>query len=588
MKLGLLARILIATAGVGLLLVVRFVFFVDVVNGVRDSAETQGRATRTIAAAARVGGFVTDLETGRRPAPARRGLTAAAARMRAEAVGTPAAHEADTAAASVRAYLASGAAGSAGGRPRADAIRLQVAGLISAEQRIAADAREQVGAKGHRAILTGIGGLVVTGLLLLLFIAYFVRAAVRPLRRLTESTARVAGGDLEARVPEDSAGQVSELAAAFNAMASSLQRSRGELQQQVSVTQTVLDSTIDGICLTDAAGKIVLANRPLLQFVLDLRLPADGTVQESLLSVADRFTDPDGYRAAIGRITPRLDEPTLNEFEFADSGRSFQGFTTPVLDDDGSLTGRVWTLREVTAERAADRLKDDFIATVSHELRTPLTSIVGFLEMLLEEDAGPLTDEQRRFLEIVMRSSQRLMRQVGDLLFISQLDASGLKLHAEEVDLAGLVRDAVDQSAALARQREIGLTLDAAAPLTLRCDRERIAQVVSNLLSNAIKFTPAGGAVSVRVFSEAGAAVVEVEDSGIGIPDAERDRLFQRFFRSSRATQHAIQGTGLGLAISKAIVQAHGGTIGAEPGTEQGTRFRFELPLAAAPAELAR
>jgi signal transduction histidine kinase len=371
-------------------------------------------------------------------------------------------------------------------------------------------------------------------------------------------------------------------------MAESLQRSQAELERQVNVTRSVLDSTVDGICLTDDEGDMVFANRPLIQFAIDLGLPVEGTVQERLLAVADRFTDPDAYRAAIGRITPELAEPTRDEFAFADSNRCFQGFTTPVLDDEGALTGRVWTLREVTAERAADRLKDDFIATVSHELRTPLTSIVGFLEMLLDGDAGPLTEEQRRFLEIVMRSSQRLMRQVGDLLFISQLDSTGLTLQPEEIDLAELVRDAVEQAAALARQREVALTADAAAPLPLRCDRERIAQVVSNLLSNAVKFTPAGGAVSVRVFAEGASAVVEVEDSGIGIPEAERDRLFQRFFRSSLATQQAIQGTGLGLAISQAIVQAHGGTIVAEPGPEQGTCFRFELPLAPVFAEPVR
>lgn len=366
---------------------------------------------------------------------------------------------------------------------------------------------------------------------------------------------------------------------ALRAMAETLQRSQAELVRQVNITRTVLDSTVDGICLTDERGEMIYANRPLLQFAIDLKLPLEGTVQERLLAVADRFVDSAAYSAAIGRITTDLAEPTRDEFTFADNGRCFQGFTTPVLDDDGTVTGRVWTLREVTGERAADRLKDDFIATVSHELRTPLTSIVGFLEMLLDGDAGPLGHEQRRFLEIVMRSSQRLMRQVGDLLFISQLDSAALTLHVEDVDLIGLVRDAVEQAASLARQREIGLTVEAPVPVALHCDRERIAQVVSNLLSNAIKFTPAGGAVTVRVFAGGDSAVVEVEDSGIGIPEAERDRLFQRFFRSSRATQQAIQGTGLGLAISKAIVQAHGGAIAAEPGAEQGTCFRFELPL---------
>jgi signal transduction histidine kinase len=300
-----------------------------------------------------------------------------------------------------------------------------------------------------------------------------------------------------------------------------LRRMASELERQVNVTRTVLDSTIDGICLTDERGDMIYANRPLIQIAIDLELPLDGTVQERLLAVADRFTDPERFREVIGRITLDLDEPTRDEFTFADSDRCFQGFTTPVTSPAGQVIGRVWTLREVTGERVADQLKNEFVATVSHELRTPLTSILGFLEMLLEEDVGPLNDEQRRFLEIVMRSSRRLMRQVDDLLFMARL-------------------------------------------------------------SNAVKFTPAGGAVFVRARSEDGSAVVEVEDSGMGIPEAERARLFERFFRSSRATQRAIDGTGLGLAISHAIVEAHGGSIAAEPAAAQGTVFRFTLPLRAA------
>jgi signal transduction histidine kinase len=358
-----------------------------------------------------------------------------------------------------------------------------------------------------------------------------------------------------------------------------LRRITGELERQVNVTRTVLDSTIDGICLTDERGEMIYANRPLIQIAIDLELPLDGTVQERLLAVADRFTDPERFREVIGRITLDLAEPTRDEFTFAESDRCFQGFTTPVTSPEGQVVGRVWTLREVTGERVADQLKDEFVATVSHELRTPLTSILGFLEMLLEEDVGPLNEEQRRFLEIVMRSSRRLMRQVDDLLFMARLDSAGLALRREWAELPEILDEGLEQVAALARQREIELSLEVPDSLELECDRERIAQVVVNLLSNAVKFTPAGGAVFVRAHSEDGSAVVEVEDSGMGIPEAERARLFERFFRSSRATQRAIHGTGLGLAISHAIIEAHGGSIAAEPAAGQGTVFRFTLPL---------
>ena len=255
----------------------------------------------------------------------------------------------------------------------------------------------------------------------------------------------------------------------------------------------------------------------------------------------------------------------------------FQGFTAPVRDDRGGFLGRIWTMREVTQQRELDRLKDDFVATVSHELRTPLTSMMGFLEMIREGEAGELTDEQQRFLAIVYRSSERLQRLVGDLLFVARLDATGCSCSSRPTDLTRSCGSTSSRRSALARA-----PLDRAdrrARARLSADRDRLAQLVANLLSNAIKFTPEGGRVTVRTFVDGGCAVVEVADTGIGIPAGEQDRLFQRFFRSSTATAQAIPGTGLGLVISRAIVEAHGGTMTVTSQAGAGTCFRVELPL---------
>jgi signal transduction histidine kinase len=237
-------------------------------------------------------------------------------------------------------------------------------------------------------------------------------------------------------------------------------------------------------------------------------------------------------------------------------------------------------LREVTQERELDRLKDEFVATVSHELRTPLTSMMGFLEMLREGEAGALLPEQERFLSIVYRSSERLQRLVGDLLFIARLDASGIQLKLDDaVRLEELVAEAVEAASGDARSHEVQLQFEPNGVVAVRGDRERLGQLVSNLISNAVKFTPAGGNVTARVFAEQGNGVVEIEDTGIGIPKAEQDRLFQRFFRASTATDQAIPGTGLGLAITKAIAEAHDGRISCRSTPGEGTTFRLELPL---------
>jgi len=228
--------------------------------------------------------------------------------------------------------------------------------------------------------------------------------------------------------------------------------------------------------------------------------------------------------------------------------------------------------------RELDGMKDEFVSLVSHELRTPLTSIRGYLELLLEEGDN-LTPEQERFLGVVDRNSQRLLHLVGDLLFLAQVDAGRLAVEREEVDFEEVVKDSVEALRPIALSRGIELVASTTPLPNLVGDRARLAQVLDNLVSNALKFTGEGGRVTVSLHAEADHAVVEVEDNGVGIPRAEQGRLFERFFRSSRATDDAIPGTGLGLAITKAIAQHHGGRISVKSEEDVGTCVRVELPL---------
>jgi len=227
-----------------------------------------------------------------------------------------------------------------------------------------------------------------------------------------------------------------------------------------------------------------------------------------------------------------------------------------------------------------DRLKDDFVASVSHELRTPLTSIRGYLDLVREGEGGELNEDQQRFLGIVDRNADRLLRVVSDLLFVAQVGAGKLDLALEEVDVAEVVDHAADAARPHAESKELGLVAEIESMPTVLADRARLGQVVDNLVSNAVKFTPAGGRVSVRAFAANGAAVLEVSDTGLGMSSEEQEQLFQRFYRTAAATENAIQGTGLGLTILKAIVDAHGGTVAVTSAEGAGTTFRVELPVA--------
>jgi signal transduction histidine kinase len=225
--------------------------------------------------------------------------------------------------------------------------------------------------------------------------------------------------------------------------------------------------------------------------------------------------------------------------------------------------------------RELDRLKDEFVALVSHEVRTPLTSIRGYLELLQDE---PLTDDQRVYTEILGRNSDRLLRLINDLLFIAQIEGGHLTVERDRTDLGPIVADALAAAAPTAAAGGIALNGEPGLSLPLIGDPGRLAQLIDNLLSNAIKFTPAGGTVDVSAGISGDAVWFEVRDTGIGFDEADRDRLFDKFFRTEGATQRSIQGTGLGLAISEAIVHAHGGTIAVESAPGEGTTFRIELP----------
>jgi signal transduction histidine kinase len=236
--------------------------------------------------------------------------------------------------------------------------------------------------------------------------------------------------------------------------------------------------------------------------------------------------------------------------------------------------------------RELDSMKDQFVSTVSHELRTPLSAIVGYLELVLAGEVGPVPDDQRRFLEIVSRNCVRLNRLVDDILFVAHVDAGRLSIERQWVDLGRLAEESVETARGAGTAKDIVLRFSGDDGLPrVWADPTRMTQLFDNLLSNAVKFTPAGGTVSLWIARQGDMAHVEVRDSGVGIPESDVGNLFERFFRAS--TSVSVPGTGLGLSIVKSIVEAHGGTIAVDSEEGVGTTFSIELPLEAdVPVEL--
>jgi signal transduction histidine kinase len=217
-------------------------------------------------------------------------------------------------------------------------------------------------------------------------------------------------------------------------------------------------------------------------------------------------------------------------------------------------------------------------------LRTPLTSVAGYLELMLE-DEDLIDDQVVEYLRIARRNAARLERLVDDLLFFAQFDAGRFSIVPGPVALDEVVADALRSARPRAGAKALTLTSDTTElPEGLVGDRLRLGQVLDNLVSNAVKFTPDGGEISVTTRVDGDSVTIAVADTGIGVPADEQGQLFQRFFRSSAATERAIQGTGLGLAITKTIVEAHGGTMEFVSKPDVGTTVSVTLPLAVEPA----
>ena len=286
----------------------------------------------------------------------------------------------------------------------------------------------------------------------------------------------------------------------------------------------------------------------------------DGTVRVLSLSMAE-IRDPDGTH--IGYLTSGED-------------------VTEQLRAEAAMADALHHEREAVARlEAADRVKDELVSTISHELRTPITSIHGYSELLSDGSLGDLNGEQSDALGKVLRNTSRLEVLVEDLLFVAKAEAGKLTLRLEPVDVRRVVELSREVLEQMCRDRDLEVRYDLPdEEVPVVGDPHALERIVTNLAGNAIKFTPDGGTVTILVRREEGGATLTITDTGIGIGEDDRSRLFQRFFRAAEANRLAIPGSGLGLSVVQGIVARHGGTIGVESALGRGTRIDVHLPSA--------
>jgi two-component system phosphate regulon sensor histidine kinase PhoR len=416
--------------------------------------------------------------------------------------------------------------------------------------------------------------LVVAIFLAIAGIAFLVssRSVSLRIRRLKEFAGRVGAGDFSAPDRDHGHDELADLAGTLSRTVAGLGQTVRTLTDERNRSSAILGSMVEGVAVVAGDERVLYCN---LAFEQILELPqgsSQGRTLVEALRQADLIALMRKALSGAEELTGEVEVGTVRR-------RNFSVTAAPVRA--AGANGAVLVLHDITELRRLERVRRDFVANVSHEFKTPLTAIQGFAETLL---SGALDDQANRgrFVEIIREHAWRLARLTDDLLKLSRIEAGRLELEIRQIRVEELVNSCVETARlnAKARGLEIHVDLEKNAP-AIRGDGAQLGEVLQNLLDNAVQYTPSGGQIAVKARSNGHDVVFTVADTGIGIPESDLERIFERFYRVDAARSREAGGTGLGLAIARHIVEAHGGRIWVESAIGQGSRFHFSIPSVA-------
>jgi len=402
-----------------------------------------------------------------------------------------------------------------------------------------------------------IGIAIVT--LLSIGIAFLLsRGLSKPVDALANAAKNLAKGNFDTRVYLQTSGELKELETSFNEMADRMEGLFGKLSRRNEELDTIVSSIQEALVVLDKDGRIKLTNEGFRKTFNNEDL------QDKFYWEVMRCPD---FNELIKRVMEGR-KNQIQEVEFKD--KRYLCSATFL----SSKEGLVAVLYDITDLKNLERVKKDFVANISHELRTPLTAIKGFVETLEEEEEI----KNVQYIEIIKRNTDRLMNIINDLLVLSELEQTDKALIIEDVNLVSLAENMLRVFEQVAKEKGIKLKLEAAKDLkTVMADPFKLEQIFINLIDNAIKYTEKGE-VSITLTQADSKSIIEVKDTGIGIPTSHLPRIFERFYVVDKSRSKKLGGTGLGLSIVKHTVFLHGGTIDVESSVGMGTKFTIVLP----------
>jgi two-component system phosphate regulon sensor histidine kinase PhoR len=418
----------------------------------------------------------------------------------------------------------------------------------------------------------------------------FSQAFSARVARLKDFSRRLGEGDFRPLPVGRTNDELSSLAESLNETAVQLDRTIDSLSGERHRSSAILRSMVEGVAVVDSQEKIMFSNRAFSNILnLDTSAIEGRPIIEvlrnsDLLGLIRRaLAGEEGLGAdiAMGIVQHRSFSVTATPVKaltaVSSENVSAAAQSVPAVDKP---SGAVLVMHDVSELRRLERVRQDFVANVSHEFKTPLTAIQGFAETLL---AGAVDDPRnnRRFLEIIREHASRLARLTDDLLKLARIEAGKLELDFYHVNITELVERCAETALLKASRKQIALEIQLPPGLpAMRGDPALLREVLQNLLDNAVQYTSAGGHIGVSAGVHDREAVVSVSDTGIGVPLADQERIFERFYRVDAARSREAGGTGLGLSIARHIVEAHGGRIWVESEVGAGSKFSFSIPLA--------
>jgi len=400
----------------------------------------------------------------------------------------------------------------------------------------------------------------------------FFRALANRIERLKQFSMRVAGGDFRPLPMERKDDELSDLGRTLNETAARLDSTIRTLTEERNQSAAILRSMAEGVAVIGSNQRLIFCNEA---FSKALAIGGSDLEGRPIVEVIRQSDLLESIRKALAGSETVRTELVIGALRT----RSFCVTAAPVRSGS-AIRGAVMVLYDISELRRLERARRDFVANISHEFKTPLTAIQGFAETLL---AGAIDDAQNRvrFLEIIRNNSVRLGRLTDDLLKLSQIEAGKLQLEFRPVEVATVIEPCVDMARLHAQSKQLTIETDYSHDLPkIRGDIGSLQEVLQNLLDNALRYTLPGGRVTVRAAEQSGNIMISVEDTGIGIPKVEQERIFERFYRIDAARSRELGGTGLGLSIAKHLVEAHGGHIEVRSEVGQGSTFSVYLPRA--------